>query len=48
MLNLLTAVTLSRDKFVWDDHRNGIFSVQSMYIFDEYSQQRTEQEALET
>jgi hypothetical protein len=33
MLNLLTEVTLSlsRDKFVWDGHRNGIFSIQSMY-----------------
>jgi hypothetical protein len=35
MLNLLTVVTLSlsRDKFVWDSHKNGIFSVQSMYYF---------------
>jgi hypothetical protein len=35
MLNLLTVVTLSlsRDKFIWDGHRNGIFSVQSMYRF---------------
>lgn len=33
MLNLLSEVTLSlsRDKFVWDGQRNGIFSVQSMY-----------------
>jgi hypothetical protein len=35
MLNLLTAITLSlsRDKFVWDCHKNGILSVQSMYHF---------------
>jgi hypothetical protein len=35
MLNLITVVTLSvsRDKFVWDDHKNGIFYVQSMYYF---------------
>jgi hypothetical protein len=33
MLNLLSNVTLnlSSDKFVWDGHKNGIFSVQSMY-----------------
>jgi hypothetical protein len=35
MLSLLTAVTLSlfRDKFVWDGHKNGNLSVQSMYHF---------------
>ena len=33
LLNLLTTVTLNpaRDNFVWDGHKNGIFSVQSMY-----------------
>jgi hypothetical protein len=33
MLNLLSNVilNLSSDKFVWDGHKNGIFSVQSMY-----------------
>ena len=33
MLNLISIVTLnlSSDKFVWDDHKNGIFFVQSMY-----------------
>jgi hypothetical protein len=33
LLNLLTTVTLNpaRDNFVWDGHKNEIFSVQSMY-----------------
>jgi hypothetical protein len=33
LLNLLTTVTLnpSRDNFVWDDHKNGIFLFQSIY-----------------
>jgi hypothetical protein len=33
LLHLLTTVRFSpaRDKFVWDGHKNGIFSVQSMY-----------------
>jgi hypothetical protein len=33
MLNFLSNVTLnmSSDRFVWDGHKNGIFSVQSMY-----------------
>jgi hypothetical protein len=33
MLSLLSSVHLNptRDKFVWDGHKNGIFSVQYMY-----------------